>query len=44
MRKSRFTEEQVVGAVKQAESGIPVAEICRRIRTTEVTFNFIGST
>lgn len=38
MRKSRFTEEQVAGAVKQAESGIPVAEICRRMGITEVTF------
>lgn len=38
MKKSRFTEEQVAAAVKQAESGVPVVEICRRLGVTEVTF------
>lgn len=38
MKKSRFTEEQVAAAVRQAESGLPVVEICRRLGVTEVTF------
>jgi len=38
MKKSRFSEEQIASAVRQAESGIPAAEICRRMGVTEVTF------
>ena len=38
MKKSRFTEEQIASAVRQAELGIPVAEICRRMGVTEVSF------
>lgn len=38
MKKSRFTEEQIAAAVRQAEAGIAVAEICRRLGVSEVTF------
>lgn len=38
MRKSRFTEEQIIGLLKQAEAGRPVAELCRQIGITDTTF------
>lgn len=38
MMKSRFTEAQIVKAIKQQESGIKVAEICRELGIHEATF------
>lgn len=37
MKKSRFTEEQVAFALKQAETGTPVAEVLRRMGISEQT-------
>jgi hypothetical protein len=31
MRKSKFTESQILAALKQAESGLPVNDVCRQI-------------
>ncbi len=37
MKRSRFTEEQITFALRQAEAGTPVAEVCRKLQITETT-------
>lgn len=39
MRKSRFSEAQIIGALKQAESGVKVADLCRQFGITEKTYH-----
>ena len=38
MKRSRFSEEQIVGVLKEAEAGVPVKELCRRAGVSTVTF------
>lgn len=42
MKKSRFTEEQIVFALKQAELGTPVPEVCRKLDISDATFYIYG--
>jgi len=39
MRKSRFTQEQIAYALRQAEQGTAVAELCRKLGVSEPTFH-----
>lgn len=38
MKKSRFTDSQIIGVLKQAEAGTPVPELCRTHGISSATF------
>ena len=38
MKRGRFTEEQIIAVLREAESGTPVKELCRRAGVSTVTF------
>jgi len=38
MKRKRFTEEQIAYALRQAEGGTPVPEICRKLGVSEQSF------
>ncbi|QCG94463.1 hypothetical protein E6C67_11080 [Azospirillum sp. TSA2s] len=38
MRTSKFTEEQIALALRQADRGTPVAELCRKMGVSEATY------
>lgn len=38
MKRSKFTEEQIAFALKQAELGVTVAEVCRKMGISDSTF------
>jgi putative transposase len=38
MKKSKFTDQQIAFALKQAETGTPVKEVIRKLGITEQTF------
>jgi putative transposase len=38
MKKSRYTDSQILGILKQAENGIPVTQLCREHGMSSATF------
>ena len=38
MKKSRFTDEQIIGFLKQAEGGVAIKELCRKHGFSDATF------
>jgi hypothetical protein len=42
MRKSRFTESQIVGILKQGEAGVPIAEILRQHNISKAPISIGG--
>ncbi len=38
MKRSKFTESQIIFALKQAETGVKVEEVCRKMGISEATF------
>jgi len=38
MRKSRFSEAQIIGMIKEQEAGMPTADVCRKHGLSQGTF------
>ena len=38
MRKSRFTEAQIIGMIKEQEAGLPTVEVCRKHGISPASF------
>ena len=39
MKRSKFTEAQIVFALRQADNGVKIEEVCRKLGISEATFH-----
>jgi len=42
MKKTRYSDAQIMGILKQAESGVPVSELCREHGMSSASFYIYG--
>jgi putative transposase len=42
VKKSRFSEEKIIAVLKQAEAGVKVSELVRKLGISEATFYIYG--
>jgi len=38
MKKTKYTEEQIIGILKEGDAGIPVMELCRKYGFSDATY------
>jgi putative transposase len=38
MKKSRYSEEQIIAVLKEGQAGIPTSELCRKHGISDATF------
>jgi Transposase len=42
MRRSRYSEEQIIGILREQEAGVATSEVCRRHGISDATFYIYG--
>ncbi|POF27807.1 transposase [Roseibium marinum] len=42
MKRSRFSEEQIIGILKEHQAGLSAAELCRKYGVSDATFYIYG--